>query len=172
MFEGFMHNSQRFLIALLFSLGALSLLVLNNPITHQVPEIGQAIPPYINGNFAGRPAAATVTTTVTSIVSNSQLISTRVSLALSNNPVKQSQKLTITISLLGHNQGQNASMPDQQISISSSWGSTVNCTTQSDGTCRLDINAPSAAGSYLITAKYSGNIFFAASSASINLKVQ
>ena len=167
-----MRNSQRFLVALLFSLGALSLLVLSNQFSRQPPDIGQAIPPYLTGEFAGHPAASTITTTVTSTVTNSPTISTRLSMALSSNSVKQSQRITITISLQGLSQGQNASVPQQQITITSSWGSTVNCATQSDGSCHLDINAPSAVGNYQITAKYSGNIFFASSTATSNLKVQ
>ena len=167
-----MRNSQRFLVALLFSLGAFSLLVLSNQASRQVPEVGQAIPPYFTGDFAGHPAASTITATVTSTITNSPVIPTRLSLSLSTNPVRQSQRFTLLINLLGHNQGQNATVPQQQVSITASWGSTVNCVTQSDGTCRLDINAPSAVGSYLITAKYLGNIFFASSTATINLKVQ
>lgn len=167
-----MRNSQRFLIALLFSLGAFSLLLLSSQVSRQVPEIGQAISPYSTNDFAGHPAASTITATVTSTVTNPPIIPTRLSLSLSSNPVKQSQRFTIILNLLGHNQAQNATVPQQQISITASWGSTVNCITQNDGTCHLDINAPSTVGSYLITAKYLGNLFFASSTATINLTVQ
>ena len=167
-----MRNSQRFLVALLFSLGAFSLLLLSTQVNRQVPEIGQAISPYFADDFAGHPAASTITATVTSTITNSPIIPTRLTLALSSNPVKQSQRFTIILNLLGRNQAQNATIPEQQISITASWGSTVNCITQNDGTCHLDLNAPSTVGSYLITAKYLGNLFFASSTATINLKVQ
>ena len=167
-----MRNSHRILVAILFSFGALSLLSLSNQTSREVPMVGQAIPTYFTGDFAGRPYASTVTATITSTVTNSPVIPTRLSLVLSSNQVRQSQKFTITLTLVGYNQAQNASVPNQQISITASWGSTVNCISQNDGTCRLDINAPSTVGNYPITAKYSGNIFFASSTATINLKVQ
>jgi hypothetical protein len=167
-----MRNSQRFLVAILFTLGAFSLLLLSNQMNHQAPLTGQAFPSHPTGDFAVQPTASTVTATVTSTITNSQAFPTRLSLTLSSNPVRQSQRFTITLNLLGQTQGQNASLPNQLVSITSSWGSTVNCITQNDGTCHLDINAPNSAGNYFITAKYSGNLFFASSTATINLKVQ
>ncbi len=167
-----MRNSQRFVVALLFSLGAFSLLLLSTQVNHQVPEVGRAISPYFADDFAGRLAASTITATVTSTITNSPIIPTRLTLALSSNPVNKGQRFTIILNLLGRNQAQNATIPEQQVSITASWGSTVNCLTQNDGTCHLDLNAPSTVGSYLITAKYLGNLFFASSTATANLKVQ
>lgn len=166
-----MRNSQRFLVAILFSVGALSLLLLSNQVTRpQAAGVGQAFPPSLAVDPALHQAASTVTASVT--VTGPLVIPTRLSLALSSNPIRQGQRLTISINLFGQNQGQNASVSNQQVSITSSWGSSVNCITQNDGTCHLEINAPSSAGNYLITAKYSGNIFFASSTATASLKVQ
>jgi len=164
-----MDNSQRFLVALLFTLGAFSLLILSSQVNHQMLT-GDQVFPQINTNLAAEPAATTVT--VTSTLANSQAFPTKLSLAISSNSIRQNQRVTLTLTLIGQNQGQNASLPNQLVAVTSTWGSTVNCVTQNDGTCRLDINAPSSSGNYVITAKYSGNIFFASSTATANLKVQ
>jgi len=174
-----MHSAQRFLVALIFTVGALSLLILGNMVNPQTSIIPQSAPvagqaPNTTPPSSGPFAASTVTTTaiVTSTVGNSLVIPTKLGLTLSTASPRQGQTFTLTLSLFGINQGQNASLPNQQISVSATWGSTVTCVTQNDGACHLDIKAPTSSGSYGITAKYSGNIFFASSTATTTLKVQ
>lgn len=168
-----MQNSHRFLVAIvLLSLAALPLLVgeANRLTIRQYGVPGQAVTVEPASSISA--STVTATATVTSTVTSSLIIPTKLSLALSSNSVRVSQRVTITLTLVGQSQGQNATLPNQQVSISSTWGSTVNCVTQNDGACRLEINAPSAAGTYTITAKYSGSIFFATSTATVSLKVQ
>jgi hypothetical protein len=114
----------------------------------------------------------TTTATVTSTITSATLIPTSLSLTLSTNPAGRNQTFTLKLTLFGTNQGRNASISNQQVSITPSWGAIVECLTQNDGACQVSLKAPTNTGNYLITVKYAGNGFFAATTATINLRVR
>jgi hypothetical protein len=153
-----MRNIQRPLIVILLTLGAFSLLC---------SQVGW--------QAAGIPSALTMTTTtatVTSTITTPLVIQTKLSLIPSANPIRRNQTFTVKLTLLGSNQGRNASIPNQQVSVTPSWGASVECLTQNDGACQVSLKAPTNAGNYLITVKYAGNVFFSPSTATTNLRVQ
>lgn len=153
-----MRNIRHALVVILLTLGAFSLLC------NQVGWQASGIPSVLT--------MTTTTATVTSTITSPLVIPTRLSLTPSANPIRRNQTFTVKLILLGNNQGRNASIPNQQVSVTPSWGAIVECLTQNDGSCQVSLKAPTNAGNYFITAKYAGNIFFVSSTATINLRVQ
>jgi len=153
-----MRSMQRLLVVVILPLIAFSLLY--SHVASQAAGI-----PYVL-------SMTTTTATVSSTITSPTLIPTALNLTLSTNPVRRNQTFTLKLTLFGTNQGRNASISNQQVSITPSWGAIVECLTQNDGACQVSLKAPTNTGNYLITVKYAGNVFFATTTATINLRVQ
>ena len=91
-------------------------------------------------------------------------------MSASPNPAIANGPVTFTVTLRGTRLDLVGVVWGKQVSVSA-WGASNQCTTGSDGTCKVTLKAPSSAGSYQVTAQFAGDTYFLPSTGSIRVVV-
>ena len=104
---------------------------------------------------------ATQIVTVTSIVRVATTIVLNATFAFQNKGTYKIPILVVNATLEATGNGLTGVITGQILNITASWDPTVNCITDSQGTCHLTFSIPPLGGANTITAIYSGTTYFA-----------
>jgi hypothetical protein len=104
---------------------------------------------------------ANETVTVTTIVRVTTTIQLNVTFAFQSQGTYSIPILVVNATLVATGDGLNGVIAGQVLTVSASWGRTVNCTTDGHGVCYLAFSIPPLGGANTLTALYAGTSYFA-----------
>ena len=104
---------------------------------------------------------ASQTYTVTSIVRVATTIVLNATFAFQSKGTYKILILAVNATLVATGNGLTGVIGGQLLSLSTSWGPAVNCTTDSHGKCYLTFSVPPLGGANTLTAVYAGTDYFA-----------
>ena len=98
--------------------------------------------------------------TVTKIVRVTTTIQLNATFAFQSQGTNRIPILLVNATLVATGNGLKGIIAGQALTLSASWGQTVNCTTDHQGVCALTFNVPPLGGANTLTALYAGTDYF------------